>query len=717
MRMRNSLSLAILAASLLSPSGLMAQEPAQAPAGPTADATANVAEFTGRGTLYDAGSDQARYQRYRDLRDGGTLDVFRFTKTSDSQWFNVQADHVGYRDQRFSVGVNDYGKVKASFEFNQIPLLFSETTQTPYTTSSILPGVFRLDDSIQAGQQNKTATFASIAGLAQPFDVKLQRSIADFKGTYSASRYLDLTISLKSSAKTGNQPWAGTFGFSDAVELPVPVQTRTTDLGLGIEWANRRGSARLGYDGSFFRNDISTLVWDNPLRLTDSPTAGPLQGRMSLWPDSNLNAVSATGLLNLPARSRATAYISVGDWSQNDPLIPFSVNSTLPSIPLDRQTADAQARVTSMNYSFNSRPADAVSLTARYRSYDFDNRTPVFHVTNTIAYDTTVEAFTDGGTSPYSVNRKTFDAEVSLTPFKYSGLRAGYTREQISETFRSFDMTTEDTWRVSADTMGLSWMMLRAVYEHAKRVGSGFNEVALDDIGEQVSLRQFDFSDRTTNRVSGIVQVTPVSALSFNAMVSAGNEDYPSSMLGLQSNDNRGYSVGVDYVPRQAVSMGLNYEFERYTTLQASREANPGAQFTDPTRNWTTSGADKAGTFTASMDLLKAWPKTDIRLAYDYSHAESTYVYGLAPNSTIPPVVQLPTVMNQLQRGTLDVRYHLTSHFAAGLVYWYDKYSVNDFALGAATLTSIAQPSFLMIGYLDRPYTASTVSGRFTYYW
>jgi hypothetical protein len=42
---------------------------------------------------------------------------------------------------------------------------------------------------------------------------------------------------------------------------------------------------------------------------------------------------------------------------------------------------------------------------------------------------------------------------------------------------------------------------------------------------------------------------------------------------------------------------------------------------------------------------------------------------------------------------------------------------VNDFAMGTQTLTTIAQPSFLMIGYLARPYTANTLSGRFTYYW
>jgi hypothetical protein len=188
-------------------------------------------------------------------------------------------------------------------------------------------------------------------------------------------------------------------------------------------------------------------------------------------------------------------------------------------------------------------------------------------------------------------------------------------------------------------------------------------------------------------------------------------------VFGLRSNDNHAYSVGLDFVPRDAVSLAVSYSFEKYTALQASRQANPGAQFNDPTRDWTTSGNDKAQTFTAALDLLKAWPKTDIRVGYDYSHAESLYVYGLGTNTTLPPVVQLPAVVNQLQRGTLDARYHLTTHVAIGLRYSYDKYSVNDFASGAQTLTSLTLPSFLTMGYLDRPYTANTFWGRLTYFW
>ena len=715
--MRTHISL-FAAALLLSAARAFAQGAPAPSAPPPADDTTNVADFTVRGTALSNGADAYQFYRYRDLRDGGTLDLFRFTKDTDTSRFNVQGDHLGYRDTRAAISWNDFGRFKTTFEFNQIPLYFSQDTKTLFAPEGgVSTNVLRISDSVQTGLQNKTLPYASVDALATPFEMRLKRSIADFKATYSATRSIDIDLAFKSTAKSGSQPWGGTFGFSDAVELPVPVSTRTNELGLGLEWASSRGSARIAYDGSFFRNDDETLVWDNPLRVSDSPTAGPLQGRETLWPDSNQNTGSISGALNLPARSHATAYLSIGNWSADNPLIPFTVNSALPAIPLDRPTSDTRAHVTSMNYTFSTRPVDSLWFSARYRSYDFDNQTPVFHVANTVAYDTTVEAFAEGATSPYSMNRKTFDADLSATPIRYTAFRAGYTREIIDQTFRTFDTTTEDTVRFSADATGISWLMLRAVYEHAKRVGSGLDEQSLDDIGEQVSLRQFDISDRVSNRTSLVAQLTPISSFAINGTVSAGNEDRGATVFGLRSNDNRGYSLGFDYVPNKSVSLGANYDWERYTSLQASREANPGAQFNDPTRDWTTSGDDKASTFTASMDLLKLLRKTDIRLSYDLSHAESQYLYGLGPNSTIAPVVQLPRVLNELQRAAVDLRYHFSKHFGGGVVYWFDKYSVNDFAMNPQTLSTIAQPSFLTIGYVYRPYTANTISGRFTCYW
>jgi MtrB/PioB family decaheme-associated outer membrane protein len=667
-----------------------------------------------RGTAFADNSDEARYQRYRDLRDGAVFDTFRYSGETAARGFNVIADHVGYRDQHYAASVNQFGKVKASFDWNQIPLFFSDATASLHT--GVSPGELRIDDAIQRGIQNAQTTLAAVVPLATQFDLRLKRSIADARVSYAASQNLDLSVVVRNTTKTGSQPWAGTFGFNDAVELAVPVDTRTTDLGAALEWANQRGSARVAYDGSFFANHVDTLVWDNPLRITDSSSAGPLQGRMPLWPDSTTNTGSVMGTLNLPARSRATAYISIGNWSQNAALLPFTINTTLPVIPLDRQTADTSALVTSMNYTFASRLADSLSFNARYRSYDFDNRTPIFHVAQTVSYDTSAAAFAEGGSSPYSLNRKTFDADLTYTPIAHTALRAGYTIEKAAQTFRTFDSTTENTLRLSADLTGTDWLTLRGVYEHAKRTGNGLDDQVLDDIGEQVSLRQFDISDRVTDRVSAIVMVTPLPSLSVNGSITVGNDDRDAG-FGVLNGKGRAYSVGVDFVPRSAVSMGVSYTYERYGTLQKSRQANPGVQFDDPTRDWTTDATERADTFTADLDLIKVWPRVDLRFAYNYSNGNSLYVYGLAPNTALPAVQQLPSVTNRLQRATVDGRYYLTRHVGVGLVYCYDDYNGDDFAQVPSTLTSIAQPSFLMIGYTNRPYTANTFVGRLTYIW
>src|SRR5262249_18020434 len=157
------------------------------------------------------------------------------------------------------------------------------------------------------------------------------------------------------------------------------------------------------------------------------------------------------------------------------------------------------------------------------------NRTPEFHVSQTVAYDTSVAAFAEGGTSPYSFNRKNVDAEVSYTPVRHTALRAGYTLEKMAQTFRQFDSTTEHTLRLSRDLTRTNWLTLRGVYEHARRTGNGLDDQVLDDIGEQVSLRQFDLSPRTVDRFSAVVMVMPLPSLSFNGHATVGNDERSST--------------------------------------------------------------------------------------------------------------------------------------------------------------------------------------------
>jgi MtrB/PioB family decaheme-associated outer membrane protein len=689
-----------------------------------------------RGTVFGSNSDEARFQRYRDLRDGGTLDLFRFTKETKEYKFNLAADHLGYRDQRYSATFNDFGKVKATFEFNQIPLNYSNTTQSLYTSSA--PGVLVLSDGIQSGIQNKTLTLGSAMTGASVFDLQSKRSVADFRLNYSATDRVDFGLTMKNTLREGSQPYGATYGFSNDLEVPLPVDNRTTEMGAALQWSNDRGMAKVAYDGSFFRNNVSTLTWDNPWRVSDAAVGGPALGRMALAPDTDMNTGSAMGSIKLPGRSRATAFLSIANLTNNTSLIPFTTNTALPTIPLARPTADLTARVTSMNYNFTSSPTSILWFSARYRGYEYDNRSPEFYVGQTINYDTAV-ATLNSAAERIGFTRKTFDGDMAVSPFRYVSFRGGYTRESIDhgnpsngEVTRFIEQSTEDTGRFSMDLTNVGWLTLRGVFEHSKRVGTAPDPLEMLSIGEQPTLRQFDIADRNKDSFRGIVQVMPTSVFSVNASAGIGKEDYPGAYFGLRNNDNHVYSVGFDYVPIDAISAGVSYGYEKYTALQASRTANPltantlqylndpTQQFNDPRRDWTDDSADLVHTWNGSFDLLKVIPKTEVKLGYDYSKAQSTYVYGLAANTTLPAPVQLPAVVNTLQRGTADVKYFLTSHLAAGLVYWYDKYDVNDFALGpqsSLALPATASPTTMYLGYYFRPYSANTFWGRLTYLW
>ena len=671
------------------------------------------ADFGFRGTFYAEGSDEARYQRYRDLRNGVFLENVRLGKGDDSKYWDIRANHVGYRDQQYAANYNSFGKLKASFAFNQIPLFFSQDTRTTYTTTG--NGVLSLD-GYPAQIQSGAATSAIYNTVAQPFDMQLKRTITDIRFVYSLTPTLDVSGAFKNTQKNGEQPWSGSFGFGNTAELPVPVDTRTTDVGVAAEWNKGRGLVRFGYDGSFFSNSTPTLVWSSPLRSTDHPTSGPAQGRETLWPNSNLNSGSISGLFKLPNNATATAYISMGTLSQDEPLIPYTINSAIASPPLSRPTADASADIVATAFAYTTRPTSDVWLSARFRTYDFDNNTSPFVATNSVKYDTTLATINESA-SPFAFSRRTLDLDSSWTPIKLAAFRAAYSLETNDETFRTFSKTTQNTLRLSVDTAAVSGVTVRGVYEYSKRTGSGLDEQSLDDAGEQTSLRQFDISNFSANRFSAIVVAMLNSNLSLNGTAFVGNDNRPDSGFGLLTHDVHGVAAGVDYIPSDAVSVGASYQYESYAALQKSRQASSGTDFEDPTKDWTTDSGDHTHTFTASADLLKLAAKTDVRFSYDYVHGESLYIYGLAPNTTLPPVSQLPAVTNSRNRLTADAKYSISTHLGAGLVYWYEKYDVDDFAFSPATLNTVSQPSFISLQYAFRPYTANTIWGRITYSW
>lgn len=659
--------------------------------------------------------DEARFMRYRDLRDGLVLESGRYTREKDTRLFHAEVDHLGYRDQRLRADFERFGRVKTWFEWNQIPYENSYTTRTPFVAEG--RGSLRIDDGVQQRIQSGAGTVANtLVPAANAFDLRIRRDIADMGATWHARPDLDLLVRVTTTKKSGEQPWGAGFGFSNDIEVAAPVETRTTDLGASAEWTRGGGLVRVGYDASWFSNDVPSLVWDNPLRASDA-AGSPSQGRLALWPSSTTHTVSATGTVALPGRSRATAYVSRGAWLSDEPLLPHTINTAIASPALERPSSEAEAAVTATLLRFTSRPASWAWFNVNFRSYDFDNRTPPFAAPQRVNYDSALAAAVIPETEPLSYLRKYFEAEGVFTPWRRGAIRVGYGHESVDRTFRFFEETVDHSLRVSYDLANLSWATLRASYLHANRTGSGLDEEALSDIGEQVSLRQFDISDRVRDQGTLLVSIFPSALVSLNATIGGGQDDRPDAQFGLTDSSFGVYGAGADVTPREGVTFGLSYTFESFASLARSRQANPGAQFDDPTRDWSTDGDERVHSFDAGLELQSLLPRTDVRLGYDFTRSRATWIYGVPPNSTLTPPTQLPPVRNEWQLASLDLQYALRRQIAVGLRYQYERFLVDDFAFNPSTLDRIDLPSTLILGRLYEPYTAHTVWLRLRYLW
>jgi hypothetical protein len=496
----------------------------------------------------------------------------------------------------------------------------------------------------------------------------------------------------------------------------------------GTEYVQGAVLLRGGYTASLFDNEQTTLAFDNPFRLSDSTSASS-RGRLSLAPDSSQFGVNGLVSVRLPRRSRAMVYGSTG-WLRDagDPIMPQTINAATSVQPIERATVDGEARTTAWTLAFTSRPTRMADVNVRYRRYDYDNRTPAFAMTERVAYDNAPSALSSPvHTEPFGVVRTTFDADVRVTPRRALTAGIGFSRLGDERTHRIFESTAENVVRVTVDSVGGPWFTLRSRYEHSEKRGEGLDTGLLADVGEQTGMRHFDLASRDRDRVTVIGTVTATGTLAFTGSVAVGKDDYIESVFGLRDNTHRVYSAGLDFVPSPRAAVHGSYSYERYTALSRSRQANPGPQFDDPSRNWATDAADRAHSILVSAETPRIADRLDVHLAYDFSRARALYNYITGPvanrtlpeelvvTATLPEPTQLPPTLSQLHRGAVGLTYWATPKVGLGLSYWYENYRVEDFTLDEDANRELARGQVLLIGYFYRPYTAQTVWARLFY--
>ena len=748
----------------------------------TVPAGTNIIDVGVRGT--DISGDSARFERYRDLTNGLFLEAIRWDGKKNDWDLTLRGDHSFYKDQRYMGRATKQGQLKAWFMWDQIPMLMSNTTATLFREDfSKEPNIFTIDPAIRAQVQpspsvnpNTAIVPALFDANARVFDTSGRRHLMQSGVDYIANPDLQIRAVYQYINRQGVIPYGGSYGHSSLVEFPAPIAHVTNDFDTTAEYSHDRILLRGGYTGSWFTNDNTTAEFQNPFRTYDTSSA-PSVGRLSLPPSNTFFTLNGLASVKLADRTRVSFYVSGGSLKDaGDPLMPQTINSANLALitPLDRAAVEGEAHTLSTNLNFVSRPNRYFDVSARYRTYDYDNQTPEFAMTQRVSYDNTpgvASLSTLGGVTvpyttspidsePFGVVRHTLDLDFRATPKPSMVAGVGYTRLEEERTHRLIEDTTDHVFRLTFDTVGNRWFTLRTKYEHAERSGDVTDEAEREifGIGEQPGIRHFDIADRTRNRVTVLGSTLVRNDVSLWASVAAGKDDYTNSEFGLRDNTHQIYTVGADMTPRTNVNVGASYSYEHYNALARSRQANPPGsqspalpaityeqflaqtqaastayQVADATRNWASDGTDRAHSFILTGEVLNIKNRTDLHFTYDMNRAKAAYDYVTGPitdrtlpddappttltNCNTPNNCQLPLVKNDYDRFTTDLTYWISHRIGVGGSYWYEKYRVEDWALDAEATSREVLSQAMILGYNYRPYTANTFFMRLLVRW
>lgn len=700
-------------------------------------------------TAEDGSQDEAKSEEFRDLKDGLAVGVDAQRRGART-WLRLTGRHLGLEDQDARLELRAYGDIKVNATYSQIPhhyvwnapTLFdgvgSGQLSIPETDRAFLQGS---TDDVDAASRART-----LLANANRVDLHHRRDRTGVSVDWTTFDPLAVQVNYKHERRKGTRPWSASFGLSNVVELPWPVDYDTEDVEVALEYAVPSFYLRGAYRVSEFDNDASSLLFDNPWRVDDSSRgralidtygSGAATGLIDLYPSNRQEDVTLTAIKRqLPGNTTLQAMATWSTLDQDDPLLPFTTNTAVvpgaagrppfdASDPANRpaETADARFENRTIHLQATSRPTDKVNLKLFYRDHEMDNRS--------------AQIFTNGFV-PEDTFWRTFGADVTLTnlPIGYAqtdaGLEVGYrlaertkltfgyTRRDTDRRFREVESNEEDRFKLSLDTKPAPWVDLRASYLSEQRdareydFAQFFTNQGFDDPRALPFLRKFDQADRDRDRLQIIATFYPDENVSIGAMVIVGHDDFPDSPFGVLENDHQVWSLDASWAAGSRATFYGAVSLERYEMAMRGREWFPNA-VSDPFRNetgfdsasnWTADSEDEIETATVGLQFVLIPDRLRFELAYSRSESDGEVrlasPVGTAADDLSPfPITDLQNVDDV--RWTSfhpELELEISEKLRLKLAWLSERFEIDDFTLDGLTLVPVTDTGALNGGIL-----------------
>lgn len=651
-----------------------------------------------------------KYGEYNGIKDDAT----RFTGDIDlslndeGDYIDIQAEDIGHDDRSFSIELGNYGSYQLHMEYSELTHLLGEGT-TPFTGGGgdvlVLP----------SGFTQHTTTSQMVADpewTTQSIDMETQRKKASIAYSRDLGSNYSFNLGYQREIKEGTRSIGGMLGtngqFTSSSILPQPIDYRTDDITAGITYNGDKGMVSIAYLLSTFANENEALRWENPFMAPGGPPF-PTDAQHALPPDNKHQRLSLTAVRDLTRATRLSLTAEYGKMEQDEEFLPYTINSLIATPrALPRASAEAEIDVTHVSLNLTSRPTKKLSVNARYRYYDTENkmdRALFYRVTN----DTGIQSdVADGAfySLPFDYSKNSLDVDTVYRITSATRIKAGLGHEITDRDYRSAKQTKENTYKLGLRSR-LSSMLTAAIdytraekrvdgkYDneplynayHSYTTASGmYSYVSAGNFDINEALRQLDLAERDRDSYSVKFNLMPLDTTTVALIYRYRNDDYNDSELGWQEDRLSSYTVDVTTSPTRNATFYAYYTNDLGEKEQASRSFTtagpPSIKYTqaiDPTRNWWADHTDKTDTVGIGTSL--AFLRGQFTIDADYVHAKSTteIEFRAASGLAITPE-DMPNLETKRDTVNLTGRYKLRKTLTLGLGYSYEKFESDDWA-------------------------------------
>lgn len=775
--MKRIILLTVLFAGLLAANPtLLAQSPIQLAQGaqlPTVAQSTNW--FNGNFSVLLLGRDSlasSKFQEYRDLPTGITMPAFNFAGSRNGKEFAVFGHNVGRTDQRYR-GAAELNWLGLTFDYNQIPHSMGNNAQTIHTETG--PGVWTLSSTLRKSLGDAvdavpaaSRTYPFYLALLSPtiasanhYDLNAQRKRGEVTVDLGRNLPFDLAVTYNRDVKTGYRGASAgdILGVVTAsVDVLEPLDEVTQDFGVRWNWNfQNKGSVHASLNRNLYNDRINSLVVDNPFRATDlayTSTAvpgGPAQARFSTSPDNEATRGAFGAQFKFPHQTRITADVAFGQWTQNAPFLPYTINSAIltPSgaaansvSSLQHASLNGKINTASYNVTFGSRPIDPLSIRVRYRNYGYKDKTDRWVITG------------DTSGSPdrswTAANAPTADEPFGHATANRTDSSLGHFQTEVS--YDMGDLTLEGVFRNiqtswegrvgSSGTEGeenaytltalyhtSDWAGFRFQFDGGKRTVRGLEAGSVAAVQGVMA----DHAERKRTRIGADIEVNPSDKYGVTFAYFRRNDDYPNRPFEVAGNSDTEsglleakydmFSVDLDYTPSARATVAGFYSYEKMAEINQWVTLTSGALNNllryaprDKGHTFGVNGVFQLVPDKWTFTLMAQHQKVDGYL--DITAREAGAFYTPGRTTLIPPgqggAADITDYDDMQQTSAVaDLGYTFANAWTFSVGYAYDKYIFADAFSDGTTIFPQSVLFFLKAN--DGNYTANMGFARLAY--